>query len=75
MAVQAAAFTPLRDNGEVWLCHVAHEQQNVDMPSLPAKRPLVITSALVYDHFKFQIPYCSFMKLSGGVCPLFLFFV
>lgn len=36
MAVEAAAFAPLRDDGKVGLGHVAHEQQNVDVASLPA---------------------------------------
>lgn len=31
VAVQAAAFTPLCDNGKIWLRHEAHEQQNVDV--------------------------------------------
>lgn len=37
MAVQAAAFTPLCDNGKVGLSHVAHEQQDVDVAGLPAE--------------------------------------
>lgn len=37
MAVQAAAFTPLCDDGKVGLSHVAHEQQDVDVASLPAE--------------------------------------
>lgn len=35
MAVQAAAFTPLSDDGEVGLSHIAHEQQDVDVAGLP----------------------------------------
>lgn len=31
VAVQAAAFTPLCDNGKIWLRHEAHEQQDVDV--------------------------------------------
>lgn len=38
MAVQAAAFTPLCDDGKVGLGHVAHEQQDVDMAGLSADR-------------------------------------
>lgn len=38
MAIQAAAFTPLCDDGKVGLSHVAHEQQDVDMPGLPAEK-------------------------------------
>lgn len=34
MAIQAAAFTPLSDNGKVGLSHVAHEQQDVDVAGL-----------------------------------------
>lgn len=37
VAVQAAAFTPLGDDGKVGLRHVAHEQQDVDVASLPAE--------------------------------------
>lgn len=37
MAVQAAAFTPLCDDGKVGLSHVTHEQQDVDMAGLPAE--------------------------------------
>lgn len=36
VAVEAAALTPLRDDGEVGLGHVSHEQQDVDMASFPA---------------------------------------
>lgn len=36
MAVEAAAFTPLRDDGKVGLGHVAHEQQDIDVASFPA---------------------------------------
>lgn len=36
MFVEAAAFTPLSHNGQVVLCHVAHEQQDVDMSCFPA---------------------------------------
>ena len=36
--VQAAALAPLRDDGQVVLRHVAHEQQDVDMTRLPANR-------------------------------------
>lgn len=38
MFVEAAAFTPLGHNGQVVLRHVAHEQQDVDMPCLPATK-------------------------------------
>lgn len=38
MFVEAAAFTPLGHNGQVVLCHVAHEQQDVDMSCFPAAR-------------------------------------
>lgn len=38
MAIQAAPFTPLCDDGKVGLSHVAHEQQDVDMPGLPAEK-------------------------------------
>lgn len=37
MAIQAAAFTPLCDNGKVGLSHEAHKQQDVDVASLPVK--------------------------------------
>lgn len=37
MAIQTAAFTPLRDDGKVRLSHVAHEQQDVDVACLPAE--------------------------------------
>lgn len=37
VAVQAAAFTPLSDDGKVGLSHVTHEQQDVDVASLPAE--------------------------------------
>lgn len=37
MAIQAAAFTPLCDDGKVGLSHEAHEQQDVDVAGLPAK--------------------------------------
>lgn len=36
MTVETAAFTPLRDDGKVGLCHVAHEQQDIDVASFPA---------------------------------------
>jgi len=36
VAVEAAALAPLRDDGEVGLRHVAHEQQDVDVAGLPA---------------------------------------
>lgn len=35
MAVEAAALTPLSDDGEVGLGHVAHEQQDVDVAGFP----------------------------------------
>lgn len=38
MFVEAAAFTPLGHNGQVVLCHVAHEQKDVDMSCFPAAR-------------------------------------
>lgn len=38
VAVEAAAFAPLRDDGEVRLRHEAHEQQDVDVACLPAKK-------------------------------------
>ena len=38
MAVEAAAFAPLRDDGKVGLGHVAHEQQDVDVAGFPAGR-------------------------------------
>lgn len=38
VAVEAAAFAPLRDDGEVRLRHEAHEQQDVDVARLPAKK-------------------------------------
>ena len=34
--VEAAALAPLGHNGQVILCHVAHEQQDVDMSCFPA---------------------------------------
>ena len=37
MAVQAAAFTPLCDDGKVGLSHVTHEQQDVDVAGLPTE--------------------------------------
>lgn len=40
MTVEAAAFTPLRDDGKVGLGHVAHEQQDVDVAGFPAGREL-----------------------------------
>lgn len=36
VTVEAAAFTPLRDDGKVGLGHVAHEQQDIDVASFPA---------------------------------------
>jgi len=36
VSVQTAAVAPLRDDGEVGLGHVAHEEQDVDVASLPA---------------------------------------
>lgn len=39
MAVEAATFTPLCDDGEIGLSHVAHEQQDVDMAGLPEEKP------------------------------------
>lgn len=36
--VEAAALTPLGHDGQVVLRHVAHEQQDVDMPGFPATR-------------------------------------
>lgn len=33
--IQTAAFTPLCDNGQVIFSHVAHEEQNINMPGLP----------------------------------------
>lgn len=36
VAVQAAAFTPLSDDGKVGPGHVPHEQQDVDVAGLPA---------------------------------------
>lgn len=38
MSVQAAAFTPLCDDGKIGLGHIPHEQQDVHMSSLPAKK-------------------------------------
>lgn len=38
MFVEAAALTPLGHNCQVVLRHVAHEQQDVDMPCFPATR-------------------------------------
>lgn len=35
--VEAAALTPLCDNGQVVLGHVAHEEQDVHVPGLPAR--------------------------------------
>ena len=35
--VKAAALAPLRDDGQVVLRHVAHEQQDVNMTCLPAE--------------------------------------
>lgn len=35
MFVEAAALTPLCDNGQVVLGHVAHEEQDVHVPGLP----------------------------------------
>lgn len=37
VAVEAAAFAPLRDYGEVRLRHEAHEQQDVDVARLSAR--------------------------------------
>lgn len=37
MAIQAAAFTPLCDDGKIGFSHVAHEQQDVDVAGLPAE--------------------------------------
>lgn len=37
VAVEAAALTPLRDDGKVGLSHEAHEQQDVDMARLSVK--------------------------------------
>lgn len=41
MAIQAAAFTPLCDDGKVGFSHVAHEQQDVDVAGLPAGTEMV----------------------------------
>lgn len=38
MFVEAAALTPLGHDGQVVLCHVAHEQQDIDMSCFPANR-------------------------------------
>lgn len=38
MFVEAAALTPLGHNCQIVLCHVAHEQQDVDMSCFPATR-------------------------------------
>lgn len=37
MAIQAAAFTPLCDDGKVGFSHVAHEQEDVDVAGLPVE--------------------------------------
>lgn len=36
--IQTAAFTPLRNNGQIIFSHVAHEEQNINMPSLPNRK-------------------------------------
>lgn len=36
--IQTASFAPLRDDGQVVFSHVAHEEQNINMPSLPNRK-------------------------------------
>lgn len=38
MPVEAASLTPLRDDREVGLRHVAHEEQDVDVTGLSAEK-------------------------------------
>lgn len=42
MTIQAAAFTPLGDDGKVGLSHVAHEKQDVDVAGLPAETTMAL---------------------------------
>lgn len=36
--IQTASFAPLCDDGQVVFSHVAHEEQNINMPSLPNRK-------------------------------------
>ena len=38
MLVEAGAFTPLRDDGQLWLRGAAHEQKDVYMPCFSVER-------------------------------------
>ena len=50
MTVQAAALTPLCDDGKVRLSHEAHEQQNVDVACLSAGEGTHQGAILVTKH-------------------------
>lgn len=36
--IQTASFAPLCNNGQVIFSHVAHKEQNINMPSLPNRK-------------------------------------
>ena len=42
MLVQGVPIAPLRDNGQVWLGHQPHEQQDVIVPGLPQHSNLIL---------------------------------
>lgn len=44
MAVQAAPFTPLCDDGKVGISHETHEQQDVDMAGFAADKKQIFTT-------------------------------
>lgn len=53
MFVEAAALTPLCDNGQVVLGHVAHEEQDVHVPGLPEGGAPREISACIQKPFEF----------------------
>lgn len=56
MTVETAAFTPLCDDGKVGLCHVAHEEQDIDVASFPANNR---RSKVKTRHFVLFTKSCS----------------
>lgn len=60
MAVETAAFTPLCDDGKVGLCHVAHEQQDIDVAGFPANDRCSKVRNSICNSMKTEIIYfCS----------------
>lgn len=58
VAVEAAAFTPLRDNGKIRLRHEAHEQQNIDVACFSKEQECQISHTkqkMTTDLFKLKI--------------------